>query len=295
MFFDMINYAYYLIPCIHLYTRPTLVSNNKSLQLDHWNFLILYLTYAICVCGRGKHSWFAAFTVCTNCRYLEIGIEIAAKIISIRNTTHINPKGFLMGFSVIPRSPQTFRPVPAMKLLGIMFKYRCWPTTFHTITAGDANGWCYNWLVRSASHAPITPNFFIRFQLWNCWGLCLQLDVAPPLFTLLQPEMPTDGVITGWCDRPLMPRSHQTFFIRFQLWNCWGLCLQLDVGPPLFTLLQPEIPTYGVGTDRCDRPLMPRPHQTLHSVLAVKLLMIMFRDRCWPTTFLTITAGDADG
>ena len=36
-------------------------------------------------------------------------------------------------------------------------------------------------------------------------------------------------------------------------------------------------------------------HQTLCLVLAVKLLGIMLRNRCWPTTFLTITTGDANG
>ena len=42
-------------------------------------------------------------------------------------------------------------------------------------------------------------------------------------------------------------------------------------------------------------PLMPRSHQTSRSVLAVELLGIMLRNRWWPTTFLTITAGDDDG
>ena len=41
-------------------------------------------------------------------------------------------------------------------------------------------------------------------------------------------------------------------------------------------------------------PLMPQSHQTFRSVLAVKLLGIMLRNRWWPTTFLTIPAGDAD-
>jgi hypothetical protein len=40
----------------------------------------------------------------------------------------------------------------------------------------------------------------VWFQLWNCWGLCSDLDVGAPLFTLLQLEMPTDGVSTGRCD-----------------------------------------------------------------------------------------------
>jgi hypothetical protein len=44
--------------------------------------------------------------------------------------------------SVMPRSHQTFYPVTTVKLLGIMFRSRRWPTTFHTITAGDADGWC---------------------------------------------------------------------------------------------------------------------------------------------------------
>ena len=35
-------------------------------------------------------------------------------------------------------SHQTFRLVLAVKLLGIMFTNRCWPNTFYTITAEDA-------------------------------------------------------------------------------------------------------------------------------------------------------------
>ena len=46
------------------------------------------------------------------------------------------------------------------------------------------------------NHAPITTNF-PSFQPWNCWGLCWEIDAGPPLFTVLQPEMPTDGVWTG--------------------------------------------------------------------------------------------------
>ena len=45
----------------------------------------------------------------------------------------------------MPRSHQTFHPVLAVKLLGIMLRSRCWPTSFHTLTAGDANGWCGKW------------------------------------------------------------------------------------------------------------------------------------------------------
>ena len=46
--------------------------------------------------------------------------------------------------TLMPRSYQNFRPVPTVKLLRIMLRYRCWPIIFHSITAGDANGWCLN-------------------------------------------------------------------------------------------------------------------------------------------------------
>ena len=44
--------------------------------------------------------------------------------------------------SLMPRSHQTFCPVLAVKLLGIMLRNRCWPIAFHTITAEYADGWC---------------------------------------------------------------------------------------------------------------------------------------------------------
>jgi hypothetical protein len=40
----------------------------------------------------------------------------------------------------MPQSHQTFHSVPTVKLLGIMFKNRCWSIDFHTISAGD-DGW----------------------------------------------------------------------------------------------------------------------------------------------------------
>ena len=47
------------------------------------------------------------------------------------------------------------------EIAGIMLRNRCWPTTFHTVAAEDADGWCLNWPVWSPIHidAPITPNF----------------------------------------------------------------------------------------------------------------------------------------
>ena len=52
----------------------------------------------------------------------------------------------------MPRSHQQFRQVPTVKLLGIVFIDRCWPTTFHTITAGNDDGGCRKWPVWLAPH-----------------------------------------------------------------------------------------------------------------------------------------------
>ena len=41
---------------------------------------------------------------------------------------------------LMSQSHQCFFPVSAMKLLRIMLRNRCWPTTFHTITIKDAMG-----------------------------------------------------------------------------------------------------------------------------------------------------------
>ena len=42
---------------------------------------------------------------------------------------------------------QTFHLVQAMKLLDIMLRNKCLPTTFYTITARNVNKRCLNWLV----------------------------------------------------------------------------------------------------------------------------------------------------
>ena len=78
---------------------------------------------------------------------------------------------------MMPRSHQTFRPVPAVTLSGIMLINKCWSTTFHIITVRDADEWCRNWLVWSTSHdAPITPNFPYGFGL-EIWRWCLLFNL----------------------------------------------------------------------------------------------------------------------
>jgi hypothetical protein len=42
----------------------------------------------------------------------------------------------------VPWSHQKICSISAMKLLGILFINKCWPTTSHTITAKDVDGWC---------------------------------------------------------------------------------------------------------------------------------------------------------
>ena len=50
-----------------------------------------------------------------------------------------------------PNFPHGF----SCEFVGIMLKNRCWPTTFHTITTGDADGWCQKWSVWSALARPL--------------------------------------------------------------------------------------------------------------------------------------------
>ena len=52
-------------------------------------------------------------------------------------------KGFC-GLRPRPWWHQTFRPVLAVKLMGIiMLRNRCWPINFHTIIVEDVDGWCW--------------------------------------------------------------------------------------------------------------------------------------------------------
>ena len=69
--------------------------------------------------------------------------------------------------------------------------------------------------------------------------------------------------------------DHTKLPVRFQPWNCWGLCLEIYVGQPL-----------GI--------FMLRSHQNIHPVRVLKSLGIMLRNRCWPTAFHNIIAGNAN-
>ena len=66
--------------------------------------------------------------------------------------------------ALMPQSHQTFRSILAVKLLGITFRNRWWPTTFLTITAGDADGWWRNYPVWSAPHSLGNIFAFFKFK-----------------------------------------------------------------------------------------------------------------------------------
>ena len=53
-----------------------------------------------------------------------------------------------------PWSHRTFRPVLAVKLLGIPLRNRCRPTAFCTTTTKDTDVWCQQWSVWSAPQCP---------------------------------------------------------------------------------------------------------------------------------------------
>ena len=65
--------------------------------------------------------------------------------------------------SVTPNFP--FGCTVAMKLLGIMLRNRWWPTTFLTITTGDADGWCRNCSVRLV---PQRHLMYVSFYMSLC-------------------------------------------------------------------------------------------------------------------------------
>ena len=89
------------------------------------------------------------------------------------------------------------------------------------------------------------------------------------------------STLISWCP------DHTKLSVQFQPWNCWRLCSELlDVGPPLFTLLQPKMPTDGVGTCRCDQPLKVHPHIAFISTTwgTISLLHWLFIDKFLMTT-----------
>ena len=82
----------------------------------------------------------------------------------------------------MPRSHQNFRPVPAVKLLDVV------PTTFHTITIGDADG-CVGTTPHARSHQtfrPVPHVKMVEMMLENrCWSITFHIITVED--------------VDGWC------------------------------------------------------------------------------------------------
>ena len=92
-------------------------------------------------------------------------------------------------------------PVPAVKLLGIMLRNRCWPTNVHTIITGDADGWCHNCLVSS------TP-----CDVWH---------LSASMAALLDPQLVSKFTLSHWS--MIYDSSWGRRRILFFVVLCWEL------------------------------------------------------------------------
>ena len=135
------------------------------------------------------------------------------------------------GYDFRPRPHQTLRPVLAGKLVGIMLRNGCWPTSdpgdfwhnrlrslvfasstgYVLTTSGfvcEIGGVIFQILFTMIGDFLAVLNFNrLYFKLnqfiWNKLPV-LPIHNGPPLFSLLQPEMLTDGVRSGRCDELLV-------------------------------------------------------------------------------------------
>ena len=122
---------------------------------------------------------------------LGISTEKAVYYVSLHWPILLLPPLLLLLWTQRPRSHQTFRPVLAVvSWLGIMWRNRCCPTTFH------------NWRCRRMVSSVINSTYFdhtklsVRFHPWNwCWGLWWEINVGPLFFTLSQLTWEVDR----WC------------------------------------------------------------------------------------------------
>jgi hypothetical protein len=102
---------------------------------------------------------------------------------------------------LMPRSHQTFCPVPIVKLLGITLRNKCWPINFHTNTVGDADGWCRNWPVWLVPHSQPTHTYWYEPP---SNGSCEQRATSGPI----------------WPVTPWPHRSGQTQLAVVENWGC---------------------------------------------------------------------------
>ena len=133
-------------------------------------------------------------------------------------------------------------------------------------------------LHRSTVSCPDHTKLPVRFQPWNCWGLCLEIYVGQPL-----------GIF--------MLRLHQNIHpvrvlksLGIMLRNrCWPTAFHNIIAGNANRWRQKQL-VWSTSSI-----FMLQSHQKFHPIPVLKLLGIMLRNRCRPTTFHTITAGNADG
>ena len=148
--------------------------------------------------------------------------------------------------------PPNFPSASAREIAGIMLRNRCRPP-FSTLLQpemlmdGVKSGWCDE-LLMPRSHQT-------SFRSWNFRGLCWEIGVAQHFSHYCSRSMLMCDVISGWCDHshhapitPMFPSGP-----GYEI--CWGVCWEIDVSPPLSTLLQPEMLTDGARSGQCDKPL----------------------------------------
>ena len=88
----------------------------------------------------------------------------------------------------------------------VIFWFFFWKSEEYSIDSSKITSYfleCLNFTTYFSNSCPDHTKLFVRSQPWDCSGLCQEMDVDPPLFTLLQLEMLTDGVGTGWRDQSL--------------------------------------------------------------------------------------------
>jgi hypothetical protein len=104
----------------------------------------------------------------------------------------------------MPRSHQTFSLVPTVKLLGIMFRNRCWPHHF----SHYYNRRCRRMVSKLAGvinpSCPDHIKLLCPVPAMKLWGICWELEGLPTTF-----HITTIGDADGWCQNwPVWSTPH---------------------------------------------------------------------------------------
>ena len=104
----------------------------------------------------------------------------------------------------------------------------------------------------------LSHSFLFKTNLWHPrrvpypWEVGKKFEVRlRELQNLLPSLKQITNLLVPWSLRPC---AHQTFRMVLAV-SLSGLCWRIDVGRPLFTLLQPEMLMDGARSGRCDQPL----------------------------------------